>query len=182
MNLYGFAAGDPVSFSDPFGLCPDCPPGDPGVRARQGLWNRLAYGIWEPCLPEDNAGCHQTPTQAIVPSFFGGPAGAVTGRVVFGATSFRGLTQNRRLVDLTHNELAKAFAATGYKLSTHANMRLRDARTAALGVETLSDVARLLNKGVIVDLGEGVLAIQLGRLQAVVNATTKVIVTFSPIR
>lgn len=22
MNLYGFAAGDPVNFSDPFGLCP----------------------------------------------------------------------------------------------------------------------------------------------------------------
>jgi hypothetical protein len=24
MNLYGFAGGDPVNFSDPFGLCPDC--------------------------------------------------------------------------------------------------------------------------------------------------------------
>jgi len=24
MNLYGFAAGDPVNFSDPFGLCPIC--------------------------------------------------------------------------------------------------------------------------------------------------------------
>ena len=23
MNLYGFASGDPVNFSDPFGLCPD---------------------------------------------------------------------------------------------------------------------------------------------------------------
>lgn len=23
LNLYGFAAGDPVNFSDPFGLCPD---------------------------------------------------------------------------------------------------------------------------------------------------------------
>jgi RHS repeat-associated protein len=31
MNLYGFAGGDPVNFSDPMGLCPipadDCPPG-----------------------------------------------------------------------------------------------------------------------------------------------------------
>lgn len=27
MNLYGFAGGDPVNFSDPFGLCPD--PKDP---------------------------------------------------------------------------------------------------------------------------------------------------------
>jgi len=24
LNLYGFAAGDPVNFSDPFGLCPPC--------------------------------------------------------------------------------------------------------------------------------------------------------------
>ncbi len=26
VNLYGFAAGDPVNFSDPFGLCPPCVP------------------------------------------------------------------------------------------------------------------------------------------------------------
>jgi RHS repeat-associated protein len=31
MNLYGFANGDPVNFSDPFGLCPVC----------------IAYGIFE---------------------------------------------------------------------------------------------------------------------------------------
>jgi len=24
MNLYGFAGGDPVTYSDPFGLCPQC--------------------------------------------------------------------------------------------------------------------------------------------------------------
>jgi peptidoglycan L-alanyl-D-glutamate endopeptidase CwlK len=24
LNLYGFAGGDPVNFSDPFGLCPNC--------------------------------------------------------------------------------------------------------------------------------------------------------------
>ena len=24
LNLYGYAGGDPVNFSDPFGLCPDC--------------------------------------------------------------------------------------------------------------------------------------------------------------
>jgi peptidoglycan LD-endopeptidase CwlK len=24
MNLYGFAGGDPVNFTDPFGLCPEC--------------------------------------------------------------------------------------------------------------------------------------------------------------
>lgn len=29
MNLYGFAAGDPVNFSDPFGLCPEWVDGKP---------------------------------------------------------------------------------------------------------------------------------------------------------
>jgi RHS repeat-associated protein len=24
LNLYGYAGGDPINFSDPFGLCPDC--------------------------------------------------------------------------------------------------------------------------------------------------------------
>lgn len=53
LNLYGFAAGDPVNFGDPFGLCPkdmggngrtkwltDCPEGSKG-RAE---WNRRASG------------------------------------------------------------------------------------------------------------------------------------------
>ena len=31
MNLYGFAGGDPVNFSDPFGLCPPCRMSDPGL-------------------------------------------------------------------------------------------------------------------------------------------------------
>ncbi|CAN5821292.1 hypothetical protein BH11GEM2_BH11GEM2_05720 [soil metagenome] len=32
MNLYGFAGGDPVNFSDPFGLCPPCYPGMFGMQ------------------------------------------------------------------------------------------------------------------------------------------------------
>ena len=52
MNLHGFASGDPINFSDPFGLCPksaggdgksdsfsDCPPGSSGWYA-----NRLSTG------------------------------------------------------------------------------------------------------------------------------------------
>jgi hypothetical protein len=31
MNLYGFASGDPVNFSDPMGLCPPCYPGMIGM-------------------------------------------------------------------------------------------------------------------------------------------------------
>jgi len=45
LNLYGFANGDPVNFSDPFGLCPipasDCPP---GYFATRGLVIGAATG------------------------------------------------------------------------------------------------------------------------------------------
>lgn len=37
MNLYGFAGGDPINFSDPFGLSPtECPPCDGGVLGGVG--------------------------------------------------------------------------------------------------------------------------------------------------
>ena len=46
MNLYGFAGGDPVNQSDPFGLCPpkdqnvnDCP-----TESSRGFWDRLWNG------------------------------------------------------------------------------------------------------------------------------------------
>jgi RHS repeat-associated protein len=31
LNLYGFGGGDPLTFSDPFGLCPPCYPGMAGI-------------------------------------------------------------------------------------------------------------------------------------------------------
>ena len=51
MNLYGFASGDPVNFTDPFGLCPPCYPGTPagngylsavGVQSGGSLMGGLA--------------------------------------------------------------------------------------------------------------------------------------------
>lgn len=54
LNLYGFAAGDPVNFSDPFGLCPpaddnysDCAPGTPEWYA-----HRIATGQGSRALNE----------------------------------------------------------------------------------------------------------------------------------
>ncbi|MDB4913031.1 MAG: hypothetical protein JWM95_675 [Gemmatimonadetes bacterium] len=47
MNLYGFAGGDPVNFSDPFGLMP-CPPCDPGSYSRdlaEGMWNTAVQTV-----------------------------------------------------------------------------------------------------------------------------------------
>jgi hypothetical protein len=42
LNLYGFAGGDPVNFSDPFGLCPNPPCFRVIGNAQfQGNWNQL---------------------------------------------------------------------------------------------------------------------------------------------
>src|SRR6184192_2510093 len=40
LNLYGFAGGDPVNFSDPFGLAP-CKPGDWLCVVRRVGWDIL---------------------------------------------------------------------------------------------------------------------------------------------
>ncbi len=68
LNLYGYAGGDPVNFSDPFGLCPksaggdgqtdvysDCPKGTSGYNAYQdqigkgGVGNDIA-GVYHSCV------------------------------------------------------------------------------------------------------------------------------------
>jgi RHS repeat-associated protein len=66
LNLYGFAGGDPVNFSDPFGLCPVMPcrspddgmnnrPLPPGVDEKDVTWN-LKEGWYD--LPD---GAHVRP-------------------------------------------------------------------------------------------------------------------------
>jgi RHS repeat-associated protein len=46
LNLYGFASGDPVSFDDPFGLCPvppdDCPWGSQAGQSATEHWATVA--------------------------------------------------------------------------------------------------------------------------------------------
>jgi hypothetical protein len=44
MNLYGFAGGDPVNFSDPFGLCPECRMGWGAPTAANALKEADYYG------------------------------------------------------------------------------------------------------------------------------------------
>src|SRR5438067_8012059 len=41
LNLYGFAGGDPINFSDPFGLCPPCTE-DEIRQIFVGVGNRVA--------------------------------------------------------------------------------------------------------------------------------------------
>ena len=46
MNLYGFAGGDPVNFSDPFGLCPPCGIPMPSTTWSVGLQIAGANQLW----------------------------------------------------------------------------------------------------------------------------------------
>lgn len=78
VNLWGYAGGDPVSYSDPFGLCPNCGEGDNGVRARDGFWNRHRHGLFTACSVGSNADCSPTPLMGVVPSFIGGPGGGLS--------------------------------------------------------------------------------------------------------
>jgi hypothetical protein len=98
----------------------------------------------------------------------------------FGETSFKGLTQNRPLSELTHGDIYNAFKNTPFTPSNHAIMRLREIRTLKGGVETLNDFSRLLNKGVVNQLGDGIVSISNGRLEAIVNSATNVIITVTP--
>ena len=60
--------------------------------------------------------------------------------------NFRGLVQNRPLRQLTEHELRNAFReGFGFYLSEHAVQRLRDQRTADLGMRTLNDWANHFN-------------------------------------
>ncbi|MBT3011097.1 MAG: putative Ig domain-containing protein [Candidatus Thiodiazotropha sp. (ex Lucina pensylvanica)] len=66
---------------------------------------------------------------------------------VFPKVHIRGLIRNRDLSELSGNQIANAFAQTGYKLSNHAIQRIKDPRHKAYGINTLADVARIINKG-----------------------------------
>jgi len=53
MNLYGFGGGDPVNFSDPFGLCPEDMGGDGKTKGNKDCprdskgWNQYRSGAAE---------------------------------------------------------------------------------------------------------------------------------------
>ena len=112
------------------------------------------------------------------------PKGLVgrSGRDALGETRLRGLNQNRSLADLTDADIRKTFADSPLTLSDHAVSRILDPRTRALGAQTPNDIARLLNKGSISNAGGGDIAIQLGRLEAIVNPATNVVETIRPFR
>jgi RHS repeat-associated protein len=102
------------------------------------------------------------------------------GAHAFGRTVFTGLAQNRPLRELTDTQIRAAFKGTPFTPSNHAISRLLHQRTAAMGVGTLNDVAAVLNNGIVSNAGGGLVSIQRGGFEAIVNPVTNVIVTFSP--
>jgi flagellar biosynthesis GTPase FlhF len=103
-------------------------------------------------------------------------------REVFGEVRFRGLKSNRPLRDLTDAEIRDAFSGSPFKLTNHVIMRLRDPRTANLGVETLNDLARNLNSSLMEDADEGLLRL-VGpdrRLFMLMDPNTNTLVTLTP--
>jgi RHS repeat-associated protein len=91
LNLYGFAAGDPVNFSDPFGLCPpkddntaDCAAGTSGWYA-----NRLATGEGNAALNTIGgvlASCNESTACGLVLDVASLGAGALERRAAVAAT------------------------------------------------------------------------------------------------
>jgi RHS repeat-associated protein len=178
MNVYGFADGDPATYADPYGLVP-VPLIVAGIwvlRAAPAIIAGARFAV-EAADPNPDMGTAIVSGGKVVMR-----AAGQAGRRAFGRTTFRGLVQNRRIADLTHNQIAHAFENTPYTISSHAISRLKDGRTGALGAETLNDIARILNRGEVRDAGGGDVAIQLGRLEAIVNPVTKVITTIRPYR
>jgi hypothetical protein len=81
-----------------------------------------------------------------------------SGRSFFGETRFRGLVQNRPLSELTDAEVRAAFGTTPFTPSNHAISQLLAPRTTAVGIDTLNDIAGVLNRGAIDNAGQGLLA------------------------
>ncbi len=102
------------------------------------------------------------------------------GLVADTAFTFRGLVQNRRLRDLTHQDLVKAFEGTGYELSEHAVKRLKDPRTEGLGYLTLNDIKKIFTKGVRFDAGRGDFGFRYNGFEAIIDPLTSRIRTFRP--
>jgi hypothetical protein len=116
------------------------------------------------------------PDPALISSMVG-----KSGREAFGETRFGGLARNRDLSTLTDAEIRRAFEGTPYTPSSHTVMRLRDPRTAALGIDTLKDLESLLNNGIIERSGERAVSISSGSLGMIVNPKTGVLITLTPV-
>lgn len=113
MNLYGYAGGDPVNYSDPFGLCPipadDCPPGywtalgtaaGAIIGGTGGGAGGFLAGFGVGAIPGGLAGAAQG-------AALGGAAGAAIDGIVFASKQSRAVGRAESLTGHIEDHLGK---------------------------------------------------------------------------
>jgi hypothetical protein len=98
----------------------------------------------------------------------------------FSNVEFRGLIQNRLISELNYNEIRTALIDAGLSPTHHFVERIMDPRTSRYGVNTFSDLQRILNYGVIEEVNDGLQAIIRGRLAIIFDPNTGNLVTLRP--
>jgi RHS repeat-associated protein len=166
MNAFGFAEGDPVNFSDPFGLCPQC------IGAGLGAIGGVALGY----ISARVAGTEYTLKDAGVDALLGAAAGAGIGWLAEGSNLVRGTRSGARLLEskqgkhvegannyqpgrsiLTHKDpqaLLDEFAGTGQPVSGTRGMpgfkeRVDFREQIGLYVDPQTGVATPTQRGII---------------------------------
>ncbi len=74
INLYAYAGGDPLTYSDPFGLCPPCYPGVPGIPHPHATLSEQLKGLGILL----GVGAAAVGMRAVMPALLGGAAGGST--------------------------------------------------------------------------------------------------------
>jgi len=107
LNLYGYAGGDPVNFSDPFGLCPTC-----GVLSAvsTAVVGALSCGGDRPCSTSNKGVAFITQHEGFSPTAYNDPAGYPTigyGHLITTGESFpRAITRGEG-AELLQNDLTE---------------------------------------------------------------------------
>jgi RHS repeat-associated protein len=113
-NLYGFAGGDPVNFSDPFGLCKD-----QNGHSRSGDFCPETQGLKGPGLLDPVAWVSGGITVALERGLATVPAKAL---LATGAKAAR-VQANKVAGDAFRDEIASAFESNGYGVAKEVGKR-----------------------------------------------------------
>ena len=98
----------------------------------------------------------------------------------FPDVTFSGLNQNRFLGELTDADFRNAFKNSDYILGGHSLKRLRDPRLQEFGFNSLNDLKRIIDNGVIRSADDGAVAKILDGVAIIINPDTKKIITITP--
>lgn len=98
----------------------------------------------------------------------------------FRTVRFKGSIQNRLLRELTSNELRSSLVQAGLKPSDHFIKRLREVRTANLGMRDLNDLRQVFRYGTLADVGNGKFSLSYGKFSIIFAGKTGNLVSLVP--